>query len=112
MYGGLIMTVTEATKENFDSLIQEEYVMVDFYGEHCGACVATAPFLRQAASDMAYISFIKVNTTFQTELAKRYDIKALPTFVYFRNGEEVFRNEGSMELESIHKRLSKLLYGI
>ena len=56
------MTVIEATAQNFDQLIQGEYVMVDFYGDHCGACAFTAPFLRQAASDMAYITFVKVNT--------------------------------------------------
>jgi len=106
------MTVIEATAQNFDQLIQGEYVMVDFYGDHCGACAFTAPFLRQAASDMAYITFVKVNTTHQPELAKRFDIKALPTFVYFRKGKEVYRNAGSMDLETIHKELSKLLYRI
>ena len=106
------MTVIDATAQNFDQLIQGEYVMVDFYGDHCGACVFTAPFLRQAASDMAYITFVKVNTTHQPELAKRFDIKALPTFVYFRKGNEVYRNAGSMDLETIHKELSKLLYRI
>jgi thioredoxin len=106
------MTVIEATAQNFDQLIQGEYVMVDFYGDHCGACAFTAPFLRQAASDMAYITFVKVNTTHQSELAKRFDIKALPTFVYFRKGKEVYRNAGGMTLETIHKELSKLLYRI
>ena len=106
------MTVIEATAQKFDQLIQGEYVMVDFYGDHCGACAFTAPFLRQAASDMAYITFVKVNTTHQPELAKRFDIKALPTFVYFRKGKEVYRNAGGMALETIHKELSKLLYRI
>lgn len=106
------MTVTEATMENFDRLIQDEYVMVDFYGEHCGACAFTAPFLRQAASDMAYITFAKVNTTQQPELAKRFDIKALPTFVYFRKGKEVHRNVGGMELEHIHAQLACMLYRV
>lgn len=106
------MTVIEATAQNFDQLIQGEYVMVDFYGDHCGACAFTAPFLRQAASDMAYITFVKVNTTHQSELAKRFDIKALPTFVYFCKGKEVYRNAGGMALETIHKELSKLLYRI
>ncbi len=106
------MTVIEATTENFDQLIQDEYVMVDFYGEHCGACVFTAPYLRQAASDMAYITFVKVNTTYQPELAKRFDIKALPTFVYFREGKEVYRKVGGMDLEAIHAELAQMLYSI
>ena len=49
---------------------------------------------------------------YQPELAKRFGIKALPTFVYFRKGKEVYRNAGGMALETIHKELSKLLYRI
>ena len=42
------MAVIEATSENFDELIQTaEYAVVDFYGDHCGACVATAPYYRE-----------------------------------------------------------------
>ena len=37
------MAVIEATPENFDQLVQTEYAMVDFYGDHCGACDFTAP---------------------------------------------------------------------
>lgn len=49
------MAVIEATPENFDQLVQTEYAMVDFYGDHCGACVFTAPFYRQAADEMAFV---------------------------------------------------------
>ena len=104
------MAVLEATSENFDQLIQTEYAMVDFYGDHCGACVATAPFYRKAADDMAYVKFIKVNTSAYPELGKRFDVVGLPTFVYFRDGKEVSRSFGSMDLEMIHQRLAAFLY--
>ena len=54
------MAIIEATGENFDELVNSaEYVMVDFYGDHCGACVATAPYYREVADDMAFIRFIR-----------------------------------------------------
>lgn len=58
------MAVIEATNENFDELIREkDYAMVDFYGDHCSACVFTAPCLRDVADDLAEIQFVKVNTS-------------------------------------------------
>ena len=62
------MAVIEATEENFDQLVQgAEYVMVDFYGDNCGACVGTAPYYREVADDMAFIRFIQVNTSVYRE---------------------------------------------
>lgn len=104
------MAVLEATLENFDELIQAEYAMVDFYGDHCGACVFTAPFYRQAADQMAYLKFIKVNTSAYPELGKRFDVVGLPTFLYFHRGKEIFRSTGGMNLEGIREQLAKLLY--
>ena len=103
------MAVLEATPENFDELIQAEYAMVDFYGDHCGACVFTAPFYRQAADEMAFVKFIKVNTSAYPELGKRFGVVGLPTFLYFRDGKEAFRSTGGMDLKRIREQLSHLL---
>ena len=101
------MAVIEATNENFDELIREkDYAMVDFYGDHCSACVFTAPCLR----DVAEIQFVKVNTSTCPELAKRFDIKGLPTFLYFYKGEQVQRNDGGMDRNMILEKISGMLY--
>lgn len=104
------MAVIEATPETFDQLVQTEYAMVDFYGDHCGACVFTAPFYRQAADEMAFVKFIKVNTSAYPELGKRFGVVGLPTFLYFRDGKEAFRSTGGMDLKRIREQLSHLLY--
>ena len=104
------MAVIEATPETFDQLVQAEYAMVDFYGDHCGACVFTAPFYRQAADEMAFVKFIKVNTSAYPELGKRFGVVGLPTFLYFRDGKEAFRSTGGMDLKRIREQLSHLLY--
>lgn len=104
------MKIKEVTTENFSTCLKDEYVMVDFYGEHCGACAATAPFLREVSNDMEFISFVQVNCTHEPKLAKEYDIKALPTFVYFHNGVEIYRREGGMDAQMIRDEITKLLY--
>ncbi len=105
------MAVIEATSENFDALIQAEYAVVDFYGDHCGACTFTAPYFREAADDMAFIRFIKVNTSLYPELAKRFEVKGIPAFFYFSKGELVHKSVGGMTTEEIHKQIAAMLYG-
>ncbi len=104
------MAVIEATEENFDELIQKGYSMVDFYGDHCGACVGTAPFFREAADDMAFINFIKINTSTYPKIAERFHIMGLPTFLYFYNGKQIHRSCGGMNLEGIQEQVANMLY--
>ena len=105
------MAVIEATSENFDELIQSaEYAMVDFYGDHCGACVATAPYFRDVADDMAFIKFIQVNTSVHRDLAKRFRIMGIPTFQYYENGKIVNKSDGGMDTTLIYERLAEMLY--
>ncbi len=105
------MAVIEATSEKFDELIQTaEYAVVDFYGDHCGACVGTAPYYREVADDMAFIKFIQVNTSVHRDLAKRFRIMGIPAFRFFKNGELVHKSTGGMDTERIHEELAKMLY--
>lgn len=105
------MAIIEATSENFDELVKSaEYVMVDFYGDHCGACAGTAPYYREVADDMAFIRFIQINTTTYRDIAKRFRIMGIPAFRYFHNGEMVHESAGGMDTERIHAQLSELLY--
>ena len=105
------MAIIEATSENFDELVNSaEYVMVDFYGDHCGACAWTAPFYREAADGMAFIKFLQVNTSVHRDLAKRFKIMGIPAFRYYHNGKLVHKSVGGMDMEGIHKQLSELLY--
>lgn len=105
------MAVIEANEKNFDELVQGEYAVVDFYGDHCGACVFTAPYFRSASDEMAFIDFIKVNTSAYPSLAKRFDIKSLPTFIYFEKGKPVHKSIGGMDTKMINKQIAELLYG-
>lgn len=105
------MAIIEATSENFEELVNSaEYVMVDFYGDHCGACAWTAPYYREVADDMAFIRFIQVNTSKYRELAKRFKIMGIPAFRYFHNGELVHKSVGGMDTGMIHEQIANMLY--
>lgn len=105
------MAVIEATDATYDTLLTEnEYTIVDFYGDHCGACVFLEPFYREASNDMPGIRFMKINITHNREIGRRYGINGVPTIKFFRNGEEVHQAMGGMDRAHLNDHIAKMLY--
>lgn len=104
------MAVLEATTENFDELIGTDYAVVDFYGDHCGPCRFLEPIYNDASNDLAMIRFIRTSTDRNRELGERFGIRAVPTLLFFRNGEVVHQCKGAMQREALYQHISRLLY--
>jgi len=63
-------------------------VVADFYADWCGPCKATAPTVRALARDLVgEVRFVKVNIDRSPELAQRFDVRSIPTFIRFDAGE-------------------------
>lgn len=68
------------------------YVAVDFYADWCPPCKAIAPVFEQLASKHAVqgiLAFAKVNTDSVQEAAAVHQIRAMPTFLFFKDGKQV-----------------------
>ena len=85
--------------ESFDQLIQSSTpVLVDFYADWCGPCKAMTPVLKevaQAVSGKARV--IKVNVDQNDHVASSYNVNAIPTFIIFKNGKQVWRHSGMID---------------
>ncbi|MGF1677913.1 MAG: thioredoxin [Candidatus Methylacidiphilales bacterium] len=83
-----VLTLTGA---NFEDKVLKASgtVLVDFWAEWCGPCKMIAPLLEQIAEEHAGKVIIgKVDVDAQGELAGRYNIRAIPTMIVFKNGEK------------------------
>ncbi|GAI96347.1 unnamed protein product, partial [marine sediment metagenome] len=81
-----------AGEDNFQNVVLQSKspVMVDFWAQWCGPCLATAPVLEELAKEYAgKIDFAKVDVDANGPLAAKYGIAAIPTMLVFKGGQPV-----------------------
>lgn len=93
--------LTQATEENFQSLIDKELVVVDFFATWCGPCKMLSPVLEDLANDRSNVNIVKVDVDECQNLAKNYGIMSVPTLLLFKNGSLISKRNGYMPKEEI-----------
>lgn len=70
-------------------------VVIDFFATWCGPCKKVAPVFEKLAEVYPSISFLKVDVDESPELAEKFEIQAMPTFLFLKDGRIVKRIEGA-----------------
>ncbi len=96
---------------NFDLAIKEakDLILVDFWATWCGPCRMIAPVLEELDREMENVEICKVNVDENPALANRFGIEAIPTILFFRNGELVARKVGLSSKVSLVATIGDLL---
>ena len=99
------------TQEYFEKAINNEnkLVLVDFWATWCGPCKMIAPNLETVAQEMGdKIEFYKFDVDNQdiAPVLKQFKIESIPCLILFKNGQEIARNIGYMEIEDLRNWLN------
>ncbi len=102
------MSVLSLNEKNFEeeALKSEKPVLIDFWASWCGPCKMMSPVVDEIAEEFGEtIKVCKVNIDEERNLAAKYNVMSIPTFIALKNGKEVGRTIGVQEKEEITRML-------
>lgn len=80
--------------------------LVDFYATWCGPCQTMMPVLDHLKQKMgSKIRILKIDVDKNQEVAEKFKVRGVPTFVLFKSGEILWRQSGGMDINTLEKKI-------
>jgi thioredoxin 1 len=103
------MSTVALTEENFEATITKDGItLVDWWAAWCGPCRMFSPIFEAASEAHADITFGKIDTEGQQELAGAARITSIPTLMAFRDGILVFSQAGALPAASLEQLITSV----
>ncbi|HBQ88378.1 MAG TPA: thioredoxin [Alcaligenes faecalis] len=91
------MSIVELNEETFQATVEDgKPLIIDFWAPWCGPCRQFAPVFDAAAAKHPDVTFAKVNTEEEQELAAGLRIRSIPTLMVFRERVLLFSQAGAL----------------
>ena len=102
----------ELTDANFAATVEQSEVpvMVDFWAPWCGPCRLVAPVVEELAESYSgRLRVGKLNTDDNPAVASQFNIRSIPTLLFFKNGQVVDHVVGAVPREKLQKKVDEIL---
>lgn len=101
------MATYTATDTNFDELVSQGLVLVDFWAPWCGPYSMMIPVLEEVDKEFGdQLSIVKINVDELGQFATRYGVMSIPTLILCKDGEIVERIVGLQSTQVLMELLS------
>lgn len=98
--------------ENFEQEITKSDlpVVIDVFATWCGPCQQIAPIFEELSKEMNdKFKFAKLNIDEERDLAIKYNVSSIPTFIFVKDGNVVGKETGYMNKETLKEKIEDLL---
>jgi thioredoxin len=98
----------EITSQNFKDVVEKDgIVLIDWWAPWCGPCRVFGPTFEKVAGKHPDITFGKVNTEDQQDLAAAFEIRSIPTLMILRDKVLLFSQPGSLPEPALEDLISQ-----
>lgn len=102
----------ELNKNNFEKEIKNnKLIAIDLWASWCGPCRAMAPVFEELSKEMKNVTFAKLNVDENQNIASGLGVMSIPTFIIFKNGNEVDRIIGANSKAFMKSKIESALKG-
>ena len=104
--------VTSVTVDTFEKVViqSSDLIMVDFWATWCGPCKIVAPVVEELAQEYAgKVNFAKVNTDENPDIASRFNIRGIPTLIFFKDGKVLDQIVGAVPKAQLKSKIDSFL---
>ena len=103
------MATSTLTMDTFESTVKSDGItFVDFWASWCGPCRQFGPIFEAAAEENPDITFAKVDTEAEQQLAGSLGIMSIPTLMIFRDGIQLFNRPGALPKAALEDLLEQV----
>jgi thioredoxin 1 len=98
----------EFSDANFQSevLSSDKVIVVDLWAEWCGPCKAMTPIVEELATEYAGRAVVgKLNVDDNPEVPTNYNVRGIPTFLFFKGGELIDKVVGMQSKQNLKDKI-------
>ncbi|MEM0149678.1 MAG: thioredoxin [Candidatus Micrarchaeaceae archaeon] len=109
------MNIIDVDEKNFESEVLKSQipVIVDVWAEWCGPCRFYTPIIEEVSKDYeGRVKFVKLNSDYNSSIAAKYNIMAIPTTLLIKNGVLKAVNVGAVPKETLRRWIDSNLKAI
>ena len=103
------MSTTTLNMENFEKTVTADGItLVDFWAEWCGPCKMFGPIFEETSDENPDVTFAKVDTEAEQQLAGSLGIMSIPTLMIFRDDIQLFSQAGALPKSALDDLLRQV----